>query len=105
MNEVSKEGRTILFVSHNMTSLNNLCNKGIVLDSGRIIYQGSAEDSVDYYLNKQNLKIKEPVNVIDKKKSTGIIFNKFYLTNNQGKEISHVIYDESFFIYIGLNFV
>lgn len=52
MGEVSKnEGRTILFVSHNMNAVNNLCKKGIVLNNGMIAYQGSAESSVHHYLN------------------------------------------------------
>jgi lipopolysaccharide transport system ATP-binding protein len=52
MGEVSKnEGRTILFVSHNMNAVNNLCKKGIVLNNGMIAFQGSAESSVHQYLN------------------------------------------------------
>lgn len=52
MGEVSKnEGRTILFVSHNMNAVNNLCRRGIVLSNGLISYQGSAESSVHHYLN------------------------------------------------------
>ncbi|MBN7812901.1 ABC transporter ATP-binding protein [Algoriphagus sp. H41] len=58
MGEVSKnEGRTILFVSHNMNAVNNLCKKGIVLSNGTMAYQGNAESSVHYYLNNnQNSK-------------------------------------------------
>jgi lipopolysaccharide transport system ATP-binding protein len=36
MEEVGKEGRTVLFVSHNMASVLNLCSRGIVLESGRV---------------------------------------------------------------------
>lgn len=51
MNDVSKgEGRTVLFVSHNMAAINNLCNKGIFLQNGRLTYQGEATDVVNYYL-------------------------------------------------------
>lgn len=38
MNEVSKEGRTILFVSHNMNAIQQLCNKAILLDAGAVSY-------------------------------------------------------------------
>ncbi|WP_300565239.1 polysaccharide ABC transporter ATP-binding protein [Flavobacterium sp.] len=50
MNDVSKgEGRTVLFVSHNMGAIKTLCNKGIVLDNGGLIYEGGINESVDHY--------------------------------------------------------
>ncbi|UDQ96962.1 ABC transporter ATP-binding protein [Lentisphaerota bacterium WC36G] len=50
MDEISKtKGRTILFVSHNILAVQNLCNKGIVLDKGEVIYSGNVEDAVKYY--------------------------------------------------------
>ncbi len=50
MDDVAKEGRTVLFVSHNMAAINNLCGRGIVLDYGRTIFQGEASDAVRLYL-------------------------------------------------------
>ena len=50
MGEVSKgEGRTVLFVSHNMAAVQSLCNKGIVLQHGVKIFEGSAHDSINSY--------------------------------------------------------
>lgn len=50
MGEVTKgQGRTILFVSHNMASVKALCNKGLVLQNGRNIFSGSVLDSVLLY--------------------------------------------------------
>ena len=52
MNDISKgEGRTVLFVSHNMASIRALCHTGIVLEKGMIEYNGNIEDAVDFYLN------------------------------------------------------
>tara|TARA_B100000508_G_scaffold141097_1_gene146972 strand:- start:64388 stop:65677 length:1290 start_codon:yes stop_codon:yes gene_type:complete len=52
MKEVSKgEGRTVLFVSHNMSSIRNLCTKGVVIDKGKTVFSGSANDCVKYYLS------------------------------------------------------
>ncbi len=45
----SKEGRTVLFVSHNLLSVRNLCKTGLVLDKGHIAYTGTADEAVDYY--------------------------------------------------------
>ncbi len=51
MKDVSGQGRTVLFVSHNMGMVNSLCNKGIVLTHGQISFEGSAAESVSFYLN------------------------------------------------------
>lgn len=49
--EVSSQGRTVLFVSHNMGSVQNLCNRGILLNNGRLIFNGSAQDTVAEYIS------------------------------------------------------
>jgi lipopolysaccharide transport system ATP-binding protein len=57
MNDVSKgEGRTVLFVSHNMTSITQLCNKGILLKNGKIDFDGKAAESVKRYSNLSGIK-------------------------------------------------
>jgi lipopolysaccharide transport system ATP-binding protein len=51
MQEVSHgDGRTVLFVSHNMASIRNLCKNGVLLENGGIRYIGSIEDVVNEYL-------------------------------------------------------
>lgn len=50
MSAVSKEGRTILFVSHNMTAVSSLCGRAIWLDQGRIVAEGATADVVSSYL-------------------------------------------------------
>ena len=51
MNALSKgEGRTVLFVSHNMASINSLCTKTVVLENGCVVYEGNTVDGVDHYL-------------------------------------------------------
>jgi len=52
MGDISKgEGRTVLFVSHNMSSIASLCNKGIVLKNGQVQIQASANECINYYYN------------------------------------------------------
>ena len=52
MQDVSRgEGRTVLFVSHNMAAVRSLCKTGIILEQGRIIMNGTASDCVNYYLD------------------------------------------------------
>ena len=53
MKDVSQgEGRTVLFVSHNMQSVKNLCNHGVLLEHGMIKTMGGIEDVVNAYLNE-----------------------------------------------------
>jgi lipopolysaccharide transport system ATP-binding protein len=50
MESVAKEGRTVLFVSHNMIAIENLCNKGIVLNNGRMKFNGNINEAVESYM-------------------------------------------------------
>jgi len=52
MGEVSQGGRTVLFVSHNMAAIENLCRTGMVLDQGKMAYEGGAKEAVEYYVRK-----------------------------------------------------
>lgn len=52
MEAVGKEGRTVLFVSHNLAAIKALCNKGILLDSGLIKFQGDMSKICDIYTEK-----------------------------------------------------
>jgi lipopolysaccharide transport system ATP-binding protein len=47
--DVAHKGRTVLFVSHNMNAITSLCSKVIVLNQGRVIFNGKAEESLLYY--------------------------------------------------------
>ena len=49
MEDVSKAGRTILFVSHNMNALQTLCSRGILLDHGAPVFQGDVAAAISRY--------------------------------------------------------
>lgn len=51
--EVAQSGRTILFVSHNMAAVQSLCNKGVVLNEGRLVFAGDVDAAIDHYLQGQ----------------------------------------------------
>jgi lipopolysaccharide transport system ATP-binding protein len=58
MGQVAKGGRTVLFVSHNMVAVQSLCNKGVLLDGGRIQLIGDAPEVTSQYLrNGQELSL------------------------------------------------
>jgi lipopolysaccharide transport system ATP-binding protein len=57
MGDVAKGGRTVLFVSHNMAAVRALCERGFVLEHGKVSFQGSAQDAISSYVVKQNSKV------------------------------------------------
>ena len=50
MQDVSQGGRTVLFVSHNMNAIRELCQRGILLEGGKIVHRGPTDEIVDKYL-------------------------------------------------------
>jgi lipopolysaccharide transport system ATP-binding protein len=55
MKDISgNDGRTVLFVSHNMAAVKSLCTRGIVLENGKIAFEGLSDDCVSYYLSKKD---------------------------------------------------
>jgi lipopolysaccharide transport system ATP-binding protein len=52
MEGVAREGRTVLFVSHNMAAVENLCQKALLLDGGKAVFCGSSQEAIDFYLNR-----------------------------------------------------
>lgn len=50
MSKAAQSGRTILFVSHNMAAIENLCSRVVVLDEGKKIFEGETKKAIDHYL-------------------------------------------------------
>ena len=48
-----KQGRTVLYVSHNMNTIRQLCDRCVVLDKGKVVFEGDVESSIDIYMNRQ----------------------------------------------------
>ena len=62
MQDISKgEGRTVLFVSHNMAAVKSLCTRGIVLEHGKVVFEGGIDQTISKYLQaeKVNIKLKD----------------------------------------------
>jgi len=60
MDDVAGKGRTVLFVSHNMQAIQNLCKRAIVLEKGDKSFDGFVQDATSYYL-KSNMKNKSEI--------------------------------------------
>lgn len=87
-----EEDRTVLYVSHNMGTIQELCNRCIVLDHGKVIFDGEVDEAIKCYLGGENdefysveytdNKFKDNVNVktlnLEKVKYNGRTSNIFY---------------------------
>lgn len=90
MQDISQgEGRTVLFVSHNMESIQKLCNRCLVLKDGGVCFSGNVEDSISMYLkmfaNSDNSSELFPV------KLDQITINSFRLKNDKGNQVETMI--------------
>jgi lipopolysaccharide transport system ATP-binding protein len=72
MRDISSEGRTVLFVSHNMAAVRSLCERGILLVGGRKAFEGSAGECVDRYLAEVTQNATNEVDVTDARRPKGI---------------------------------
>jgi len=52
MSEVASRGRSVLFVSHNMASISRLCNRGVLIENGTVILDGTVDQCIERYLNQ-----------------------------------------------------
>jgi lipopolysaccharide transport system ATP-binding protein len=59
MGDIAKEGRTVLFVSHNMNAVEGLCTRGLLLDAGTLFLDGRPSDAIGMYLSQGDVPIKQ----------------------------------------------
>ena len=96
MGDVAGEGRTVLFVSHNMSAIENLCENCIWVDFGKIKQTGKSETVIDLYLSKTNKNLQPVVDLRDLKLRTFLVksvFESVHMTR-KGDSSSCVYYGE-----------
>jgi lipopolysaccharide transport system ATP-binding protein len=85
MQDISQgEGRTVLFVSHNMQSIATLTKRCLVLDNGSIVFNGDTSESIDSYLNS-NSTVANPEYTAEPKVDFPNITNIIVSTSNYGQ--------------------
>ncbi len=82
MGEVSKEGRTILFVSHNMSAISALCNKVILLRNGQIEFNGNTSVAIQKYMQPSHKSFFSN-NMFSGPLKNSIQFNSFLINNQE----------------------
>ena len=102
MDSVSREGRTVLFVSHNMEAIATLCNKGVMLDAGQIVYQGDIANTILSY--KDSLLKSRPTvsQCLTRGGSGGITITDVWTSNEQGEAADTIPTNEPLYLNMKL---
>lgn len=116
MEEVSKkDGRTILFVSHNMSYITSLCSKAMLLDKGKLTETGTPVDIINSYIsslsenksqnNKENNNHSSPVKFISIKafNTEGVQSDSFSSDKSFKIEMQYSVLEEGHIIWLGYN--
>lgn len=102
MQDISQgEGRTVLFVSHNMAAVRNLCDRCMVLENGKISFVAETEKAIEFYYNSSTNIIKT-IDLNDRKRAGDLgkqlkIIKLIVNTNNEEKNTILVTGDKAFF--------
>jgi lipopolysaccharide transport system ATP-binding protein len=97
MDEVSQSGRTVIFVSHNLAAVRQLCKRGIVIDKGEIKYDGSIDKAIDFYENNNKSSDNAIwINEVDKKPK--MLLERIEIRDAKGELRSSFMNNEDIFI-------
>lgn len=92
MSAVAKDGRTVLFVSHNMTAVANLCSRSILLDGGQVIEHDFTSIVVSEYLQMANAKSRQSLcQREDRVGNRSIKFTSFQLVSGDGNPLVQAV--------------
>ncbi|WP_020482051.1 ABC transporter ATP-binding protein [Methylomonas sp. MK1] len=94
MGEVAKDGKTIIFVSHSMGMITELCSSTILLGKGSILNSGTTQDVIKHYLENAALESNKGY-IATNKYSNDIYFEKIQATNSQGMPTTNFLHNES----------
>ncbi len=94
MQDISRgEGRTVLFVSHNMAAVKSLCTRAIVLENGENVFEGDQNEAVNYYLiaNKPAIEKQDLRHKKDRTGNGDILISKVEVLNKNNDIVEAVI--------------
>lgn len=86
MKDVASDGRTVLFVSHNLAAVQSLCNKSMLLDQGQLLTSGNTKEVIDEYYKLIKKKLIFESN--EKTENEFIKVNSFRISPSEGELIS-----------------
>jgi lipopolysaccharide transport system ATP-binding protein len=108
MKDVSvKDGRTVLFVSHNLGAVKSLCGRAISLKAGLIDFSGDVNDTINNYLisNSNTVSQNELENIIERSGNRKALFSSFHIENDNGNQISKLLTGQDIILVFRLRVV
>ena len=104
MQRVGQQGKTVLFVSHNMAAIKQLCNRTVVLDKGTLLADTSTEDGIRLYLESIKTESYDSPNVLlNNIEKDEIIHYQNIAIKQQGNVVSELSNDEEISIVVEYN--
>ncbi len=101
INAVAGEGRTVLFVSHNMAAIQNLCTHGLLLEHGQIVFSGSVDSTIETYLAVKNNSLNEIENYEGPRLGSGPVrITRIEFRDSRNKKVEQVFSGQDFKIVL-----
>lgn len=97
MKDVAGEGRTVLFVSHDLGAVQKICSKGFVLDHGKISFKGTSTDCVNTYISKTKNN-----SITNRKSNKQLYFSDAFLSGEDGQPKSKFNFNEKISLNLNL---
>jgi len=96
MQDISKgDGRTVLFVSHNMAAVKSLCTRSVILEHGKVVFSGNTDDAITEYLMNQEIVLNSNLKASSNRSGNGKVkFAKFHLENEKGQIVENILNGE-----------
>lgn len=97
MQDVSKgEGRTVLFVSHNMAAVKSLCTRAVVLENGMLKAEGATEEMVDLYKRQSEYTLRQKINLdSEDRKKKNLHIASFHFLDTEGRPTQSYSYEDN----------
>jgi lipopolysaccharide transport system ATP-binding protein len=103
MGQVSRQGRTVLFVSHNMQAVKSLCSRAILVDGGRITLDGGVDEVVNRYLTAGMDKLRTGIIPETAPRHQDVrgeaLFRSVRLTDLDGNDVSQLFFGQPFRVH------
>ncbi|MBL8821549.1 MAG: ABC transporter ATP-binding protein [Planctomycetia bacterium] len=106
MRDISRDGRTVVIVSHQMASLKHLCTKAICFKKGRVAFSGDAKNVIDHYQRLNRTEYAEQttdLREIETDRRERILFQSVYLLNDQQQAVESIALGDTLRIKIHID--
>jgi len=90
MSEVTRQGRTVLFVSHNMNFIKKFCSRGILLNSGQVEFDGDINEAIARYRSGGDIVTVDLNDIHDRIGSGAFRFKRLIILNEAGDAVNHL---------------